>query len=124
VPEKKLSKLSDSTRYKANDYQYTVSWSEEDQSYIGRVAEFSSLAAHGDSLEQALQEISTVVEGALEDLAESDEPTPQPFSKRSYSGRLNVRMSEHRHRQLAIEAQQQGVSLNQWILTKLEAPAK
>lgn len=124
MSQNKLSKSADRARYKASDYQYTVSWSDEDQSYVGRVAEFSSLAAHGDTLELALQEIAAVVKGALEDLAESGEPIPDPFSKRSYSGRLNVRMSEHRHRQLAIEAQQQRVSLNQWILTKLEAPVK
>jgi predicted HicB family RNase H-like nuclease len=121
MPQKKTSK-SATSKYKASDYQYTVSWSEEDQVYVGRVAEFSSLAGHGNTLEEALQEISTAVEGSLEDLAESGEHIPVPFSSRSYSGRLNLRMSEHQHRQLAIEAQQQGVSLNQWILTKLETP--
>lgn len=121
MSQKKTSKSAE-LKYKASDYQYTVGWSEEDQVYIGRVAEFSSLTGHGDTLEEALREISLAVEGSLEDLAESGEPTPKPFSRRSYSGRLNLRMSEHQHRQLAIEAQHQGVSLNQWILTKLETP--
>lgn len=116
------NKSVDTPKYRAEDYQYSVAWSEEDEAYIGRVSEFSSLAAHGVTLEKALEEIRAVVEGALEDIQESGDSMPEPFSKRSYSGRLNLRMSEHRHRQLAIEAQQQGVSLNQWILTKLEAP--
>ena len=124
MQQNKRSESTGKPKYEASDYQYTVSWSEEDQAFVGRVAEFSSLAAHGDALEEALREISLVVEGTLEDLAESGESIPEPFSTRSYSGRLNVRMSEHRHRQLAIEAQQQGVSLNQWILTKLEAPIR
>jgi len=122
MPKGKPNKSVEKTKYRADDYQYSVAWSQEDEAFIGRVVEFSSLAAHGSTLEEAFQEIRNAVEGVLEDLEESGEAMPQPYSRRSYSGRLNVRMSEHRHRQLAIEAQQQGVSLNQWILTKLEAP--
>jgi predicted HicB family RNase H-like nuclease len=33
-------------------------------------------------------------------------------------------MAEYLHRQLAIEAQQRGVSLNHWINAKLETPIK
>lgn len=111
-------------KYKAEDYHYSVVWSEEDEVFIGRVSEFSSLAAHGDTPRDALDEIIAVVTGALEDLCESGEPMPTPFSKRSYSGRLNVRMPEHLHRQLAIEAERQRVSLNRWINSKLEAPVE
>ena len=111
-------------KYKADDYYYSVSFSDEDEAFVGRVAEFSSLAAHGSSLEDALREIRSVVEGVIEDLEESGEALPEPFSKRSYSGRINVRMAEYLHRQLAIEAQQQGVSLNHWINAKLETPIK
>jgi predicted HicB family RNase H-like nuclease len=109
--------------YRPEDYQYSVGWSEEDQSYIGRVAEFPSLAAHGDSQAQALEEINEVVRAVLEDLIEEGEAIPEPFSKRSYSGKLNVRMPEAMHRRLAIEAAEQHVSLNQWINTKLALPA-
>jgi predicted HicB family RNase H-like nuclease len=110
-------------RYRPEDYQYSVGWSEEDQLYIGRVAEFPSLAAHGDSQAQALEEINQVVRFVLEDLIEEGEAIPEPFSKRSYSGKLNVRMPEAVHRRLVIEAAEQRVSLNQWINTKLALPA-
>ena len=103
----------------AEDYSYSVQWSEADQAYIGRVAEFESLAAHGDSPIAALQEIVEVVRDVLGDLYESGEEIPPPFSKRHFSGNLRVRMPEHLHRTLALEAAQQHVSLNQWINTKL-----
>ena len=109
-------------RYRPEEYQYSVAWSEEDQLYIGRVAEFPSLAAHGDSQVQALEEITRVVRFVLEDLIEEGEAIPEPFSKRSYSGKLNVRMPEAMHRRLAIEAAEQRVSLNQWINMKLALP--
>jgi predicted HicB family RNase H-like nuclease len=111
-------------KYRADEYYYSLGWSPEDEAFIGRVAEFPSLAAHGATLEEAVREIRQVVEGVLEDLQESGEPAPEPFGRRSYSGRINVRMPEHLHRQLAIEAHQQGVSLNQWINIKLESPLK
>lgn len=117
------NKQATELRYRPEDYQYSVGWSEEDQAYIGRVAEFPSLAAHGDSQTQALEEINEVVRAVLEDLIEEGEAIPEPFSKRSYSGKLNVRMSEAMHRRLAIEAAEQRVSLNQWINTKLALPA-
>ncbi|MEJ7710332.1 MAG: type II toxin-antitoxin system HicB family antitoxin [Pyrinomonadaceae bacterium] len=71
-----------------------------------------------------MREIRAVVEYSLEDLAESDERIPEPLSKRSYSGTLNVRMPKRLHRQLTIEAEQEGVSLNQWITSKLAVPVK
>lgn len=108
--------------HKAEEYHYTVAWSEEDEAYIGRVSEFSSLATHGESLKDALLETIEVVQLAIEDLQDSGETVPTPFIKRSFSGRFNVRMPEHLHRQLAIEAQRQGVSLNRWVNSKLEVP--
>ncbi len=108
-------------KYNAQDYLYSVVWSEEDEAFIGRVLEFASLAAHGDTQEEALGEIRSAVEGALEDLDDSGERAPEPLSKRPFSGTLNLRMPKHLHRQLAEEAAQEGISLNQWINAKLAA---
>lgn len=101
-------------------YLYTVGWSEEDAVYIGRVAEFSSLAAHADTPQAALDEIIDVVRAVLDDLRESGEDVPEPFSRRAYSGKLNLRMPMGLHRRLSVEAAQQGVSLNNLINSKLE----
>ena len=115
----RLSRAKRALKHKAEDYLYSVVWSNDDGAFIGRVLEFPSLAAHGNTQEAALREIGSVVRYALEDLAESREVAPEPLSKRSFSGTLNLRMPKHLHRQLAIEAAQEGVSLNQWINTKL-----
>jgi predicted HicB family RNase H-like nuclease len=120
MPKNESIRQPSSPVFKAEDYFYSVVWSEEDEAFIGRVAEFPSLAAHGPTLQKGLRETIVVVEGTLEDLAESGEAMPVPFSKRSYSGRINVRMPEHLHRRLAMEAEQQSLSLNRWINTKLE----
>ena len=106
---------------KTEHYLYSVGWSEADETFVARVAEFSLLAAHGDTQEDALREIKEVVGFVLNDLKESSEPIPEPFGKRSFSGRLVLRMPEYMHRQLALEALQQGISLNQLLNLKLEA---
>ncbi len=106
---------------KTEQYLYSVGWSETDEVFVARVAEFPSLAAHGDTQEEALREIKDVVSFVLKDLQESKEPIPEPFGKRSFSGRLVLRMPEYMHRQLAIEAMREGISLNQLLNLKLES---
>jgi len=63
----------------ADHYLYTVSWSEDDEAYLARVAEFPSLAAHGNTQEAALRSLQQVVKAVLKDMAVSNEPTPQPL---------------------------------------------
>lgn len=106
---------------KTEQYLYSVGWSETDEAFVARVAEFPSLAAHGDTQEEALREIKDVVNFVLNDLQESNEPIPEPFGKRSFSGRLVLRMPEYMHRQLALEAMREGISLNQLLNLKLES---
>jgi len=100
-------------------YRYSVSWSEEDQIFIARVSEFSLLSAHGDTQEEAIKELRGLVKFVLEDLASSGEPVPQPISERNFSGKINLRMPQFLHRELTLEAKEQGVSLNQLINLKL-----
>lgn len=102
-------------------YLYSVGWSADDSAFVARVIEFPSLAAHGDTQEAALTEIKAVVRFVLADLKTSGEPIAEPIGKRSFSGKLMLRLPQYLHRQLAIEAAQQGVSLNQLLTTKLDA---
>ncbi len=62
----------------AAQYTYEAMWSEEDRVFIARVAEFPSLAAHGDSRGSSLRALKSVVDSVVKDLAESGEEIPQP----------------------------------------------
>jgi predicted HicB family RNase H-like nuclease len=55
----------------------------------------------------------------LQDLEESGEPIPEPLGLREYSGKLVLRMPTDLHRQLTLEAAEQGVSINTLICNKL-----
>jgi predicted HicB family RNase H-like nuclease len=100
-------------------YSYSVMWSDEDQAHIGRVMEFPSLAAHGDTPEAALREIRLVVTAVIKDLEESGEHIPEPLGMRHYSGRFNLRIPPALHQRLAMEALHRHTSLNALITQKL-----
>ena len=72
------------SRATAEHYLYKVGWSEDDEAYVSRVAEFPSLAAHGESPDSALRSLQQVIEAVLEDMARSKETIPQPLGKRSF----------------------------------------
>jgi len=103
-------------------YQYIVSWDSDDEIFVARVTEFPSLAAHGDTAEEALSEIQIVVGDVVDDLRRSGEAIPAPLSERKFSGRFNVRVPPALHRSLVTQAAEQQVSLNQLITMKLARP--
>jgi predicted HicB family RNase H-like nuclease len=102
-------------------YTYRVMWSEEDQEYVGLCTEFPSLSCLAASQGAALGGITKLVADALEDMARSKEPAPEPLSLREFKGKIALRVPPEQHRELAMEAAEQGVSLNRLISKKLGA---
>jgi predicted HicB family RNase H-like nuclease len=81
-----------------NHYTYRVTWSQEDQEFVGLCAEFPSLSyLHEDT----------------------EEIPPEPLAQKQYSGKFQVRITPALHRKLAIEAAEEKVSLNRYISYKL-----
>jgi predicted HicB family RNase H-like nuclease len=104
-------------------YTYRVTWSAEDGEFLATCAEFPSLSWLASSQIEALQGIEGVLREVIADMEEQGEQVPEPFAERSYSGKFNVRVGESLHRELAIHAAEDGMSLNQYVLRKLAAPA-
>lgn len=100
-------------------YTYRVTWSEEDGEYVGLCAEFPSLSWLASAPETALEGIRRVVAEVVADLEASGEPVPDPIAIRRYSGKFMVRIPPEVHRQLALEAAENGVSLNRIVSAKL-----
>jgi len=107
------------TPINSNLYTYRVTWSEEDQEFIGLCAEFPSLSWLADTQEQALQGITQLVTGVIADMVSSNEVIPLPLSVKRYSGKFIVRIPSDVHRKLAIEAAESKVSFNRYISAKL-----
>ncbi|HUX40388.1 MAG TPA: type II toxin-antitoxin system HicB family antitoxin [Rectinemataceae bacterium] len=100
-------------------YTYREEWSEEDDAYVARCLEFPSLSAHGPSPEAALAELRGVVALVVEDMTANSETIPEPLGTRAYSGRLVLRLPKEMHREAAIRAAEEGVSLNQYLMARL-----
>ena len=100
-------------------YTYRVTWSEEDQEYVGLCAEFPSVSWLEVTPEKALRGIRVLVRKILADMKRSDEQAPDPLSTRPYSGKFLVRVPPEVHRMLAIQAAESGVSLNRLVSSKL-----
>ena len=100
-------------------YTYRVTWSEEDQEFVGLCAEFPSLSWLASTPEKALKGIGSVVKECIKDMAQNNEEVPSPISSRQYSGKFMVRVPPEVHRHLAIEAAESGISLNRIASAKL-----
>ena len=102
-------------------YTYRVTWSPEDDEHLGLCAEFPSLSWLAKTPEAALKGISKVVADVVADMQASGEPVPQPMAEKHYSGEFRVRIPPQLHRNLAMMAAEQGVSLNRLASAKLAA---
>jgi predicted HicB family RNase H-like nuclease len=87
---------------------------------MARCVEITGLWASAPTAQQALANIQADVD---EDLRAYDEGyggrPPIPLTEQNFSGRFMVRTSRALHARLAVEATEQGVSLNQWVVHKL-----
>jgi len=104
---------------KNDHYTYRVTWSAEDNEYVGLCAEFSSLSWLAGTPEGALKGIRKVVAEAIEDMKKTGEAIPEPIANRHYSGKFVVRVTPDVHKDLAIKATEVGVSLNRLAAAKL-----
>lgn len=100
-------------------YTYRVTWSVDDQEYVGLCVEFPSLSWLSSTPESALKGIRGVVAEVIEDLNRSGEEVPKPLAQKVFSGKFLVRVPPGVHRKLAMEAADAGVSLNRLASAKL-----
>ena len=103
----------------ADHYTYRVTWSQEDSEYLGLCAELPSLSWLAGSPEEALSGIRQVAAEAVADMRSNGESVPEALAEKHYSGEFRVRIPPLVHRSLAMEAKEQGVSLNRLASAKL-----
>lgn len=102
-------------------YTYRVTWSPEDGEYVGLCVEFPSLSWLAQTPEDALKGIRQAVADVVADMQAGGEKIPDPIAEKRYSGEFRVRIPPDVHRALALQAAEQGVSLNRLVSAKLAA---
>jgi len=86
--------------------------------YHASVLEFDGCQSTGDTLEEAHAGLIEAMEGWIETKLENGYAIPAPIADK-YSGKFVVRLPKSLHQRLAVEAEKEGVSLNQYALYKL-----
>ncbi len=100
-------------------YTYRVTWSPEDGEHVGLCVEFPSLSWLAKAPEAALAGIRRMVTQSVADMKANSEEPPTPLAEKQYSGEFRVRIPPQVHRALALEAAEQGISLNRLASAKL-----
>ena len=104
---------------KNDHYTYRVTWSADDEEYVGLCVEFPSLSWLDGTPEDALKGIRDLVAEVIDDMKNNEEKIPEPIALKNFSGKFMVRVPPELHRALAIKAAEAGVSLNRLASSKL-----
>jgi predicted HicB family RNase H-like nuclease len=88
--------------------------------FVARVLELPDVRGFGDSASEAYDRAVEAIE-TLHDSAEEDhEGFPSPIEpEEEYSGRVTLRMPKTLHRDVAIQAEREDVSINSYIVTAI-----
>lgn len=100
-------------------YTYRVTWSDEDQEFVGLCTELPSLSWLAPTRGEALHGVEKLVRGIVADMKARDEPLPVPLAVQGFSGTFKVRIPSALHRRLVMEAADSAVSLNRLVSMKL-----
>lgn len=87
--------------------------------YYAKVLELDGCQSTGETFEEAYSNVQEAMNGWLEAKIVGGYEIPLPKEEKDYSGRFVIRIPKTLHYRLAIEAEKEGVSLNQYALYKL-----
>ena len=102
---------------KDDHYTYRITWTEEDDEYIGLCDEFHSLSWLAPEPEEALQGIRQLVADVVAESQTIGEPIPEPLAAKKFSGRFIVRVPPELHRQLVLSVHAKRFSFFPGLLT-------
>jgi len=87
--------------------------------YLATVRELDGCMSHGDTYVEAFENVQEAMEGWIETKLENGFTVPEPTDENQYSGKFLLRIPKTLHARLALEAEKEGVSLNQYALYRL-----
>ncbi len=100
-------------------YPVQVFWSDEDNGYVAVVPDLPGCSAFGDTAEEALRESEDAIAAWLQAAKAAGNAIPSPSQlplQKKYSGKVLLRMPQSLHGKLCRAAEEEGVSLNQYLV--------
>ena len=94
---------------------------EEEECFEAKVLEFPDLVEYADTYEEAYELMLDGIETTQEIFSEKNRefPLPSNILDNEYSGRVTLRMPKGLHKAMAVTADQDGTSLNQYLVSLL-----
>lgn len=104
-------------------YNYVIKpiYDESGSYFHASVLELDGCQSTGDNFQEAYDSLMEAMEGWIETKLENGFTVPTPLDYDKFSGKFVVRLPKSLHARLVIEAEKEGVSLNQYTLYKLSA---
>ncbi len=94
----------------------------ESGTYTAMIKEFPGCVTQGDTPQEALELLDVIAKGWIEAALDLGQDIPLPdANQEEYSGRFALRLPRSLHRQAAQMAEQDGTSLNQFLITAIAA---
>ena len=87
--------------------------------FFAHVLELDGCQSTGETFEEAYRNVKEAMEGWIEAKLEGSFEVPLPVGYDNFSGKFIVRIPKSLHYKLSVEAEKEGVSLNQYALYKL-----
>ncbi len=107
--------------YMALPYNYIIQPINDESGFYfyARILELDGCQSTGETFEEAYKNLREAMEGWIEAKMEGGFEIPLPVGYEHFSGKFLVRIPKSLHYKLAVEAEQEGVSLNQYAVYKL-----
>jgi predicted RNase H-like HicB family nuclease len=102
-----------------NKYPVSIKWSDEDGGYIAIIPGIRGLSAFGESPDEALHELKTAAYAYFQSLKKAGRRLPAFEKMTPFSGQLRLRMPKGLHAELSQTAENEGVSLNTYLISLL-----
>jgi predicted RNase H-like HicB family nuclease len=113
------TKLINYEQYLQEPYSRVLIPDKESGTYTAVILEFPGCIAQGDTPQEAYDHLENVAKEWIESALTLKQEIPPPSQSISYGGKVLLRLPKGLHRQLALIAEREGVSLNQFIVAAL-----
>ena len=102
---------------RSQKYRIVIQWDEKRQNFLAMAPEFGNCAVRATSQKEAVDLVNDSIERHLDALEEQN--LPPSFSEKRFSGTLSLRIDSALHRELAMQAAMEEMSLVHFIERKL-----
>jgi len=79
---------------KPDTYSVTIVWSDEDQAFVTEVSELPGCMAHGESSEQAIEQIEFAIENWIDTARQTGREIPAPHHFADYEALRDQKVAE------------------------------